>query len=68
MHFVGFIIFKLIFITFIITAFVIIMRKRKFFQHSASDPITILETRFVQGEITSEEFKRIKEELIRSRK
>ncbi len=68
MHFFGFIIFKLFFIAFIITVFVIFMRKRKFLQYSATDPITILETRFVHGEITSEEFKRIKEELIQSRK
>jgi len=68
MHFVGFIIFKLLFIAFIITVFVIFMRKRRSFQYGATDPITILETRFVHGEITSEEFKRIKEELIQSRK
>jgi len=68
MHFLGFIIFKLFFFALIITVLVIFMRNRKFCRYSAADPITILETRFVNGEITNEEFTRMKEELKQSRK
>lgn len=68
MHFFAFVLIKLVFLAFIITAFVFFMRKRKFCGYSVHDPIIILETRFVNGEITSEEFSRMKEELKQSRK
>jgi uncharacterized membrane protein len=68
MHLFGFILFKLIFTAFIITAFVMFIRRRKYGRSCATDPITILETRFVNGEITSEDYSRMREELVQSRK
>ncbi len=68
MHFFGFIIFKLIFFVIFVTLFVFLFRKGWFCGYRAADPINILETRFVNGEITLEEYERIRSELKQSKK
>ena len=68
MHFFAFILLKVLFIAFFITVIVLFTRNRRFCRSNGTDPLTILETRFVNGEISSDEFERIKLELKKSRK
>lgn len=68
MHFFGFVIFKLIFFVIFVTLFVLLFRKGRFCRYRTADPMNILETRFVNGEITFEEYERIRSELKQSRK
>src|SRR5690625_4816710 len=68
MHFFAFVIFKVIFIVFFVALFVLLFRKGRFCRHHAADAINVLETRFVNGEITSDEYERIRNELTQSRK
>jgi uncharacterized membrane protein len=63
MHFFAFILFKILFFAFFITMIILITRKRDYCRSHVADPMTILETRFVNGEINRDEFEKIKTEL-----
>lgn len=58
-----FFIFPLIFFGLIITAFILFARNQRSCGYSQNNPRTLLERRFVNGEITSSEYQEMKEVL-----
>ncbi len=65
--FFPFFAFPIILIALIITAIVIFKKNRKLYANNAVNPMTILETRYVKGEITSEDYQSMREVLVNSR-
>lgn len=68
MHFFTFIFIKFLFIVFFITMIILFTRKRRYCHSNFADPMTLLETRFVNGEISKEEFERMRFELKAARR
>ena len=65
--FFPFLLFPIILIALMITAIVTFKRNRKMYSNHVANPMTILETRYVKGEITSEDYQSMREVLVNSR-